>query len=86
MNGKLITGSDVITSLINKSRRDVDSSISLLLDTITEASSNGDTIAYKNAMQSVFTKLVNEGWLKLHHESIASEIPHYSNVLCGWRS
>tara|TARA_R110000824_G_scaffold67836_6_gene175635 strand:- start:1257 stop:12383 length:11127 start_codon:yes stop_codon:yes gene_type:complete len=64
MNGKLITGSDVITSLINKSRRDVDSSISLLLDTITEASSNGDTIAYKNAMQSVFTKLVNEGSIK----------------------
>ena len=61
MNGKFVTGFDVIDSLVNKSRKDIDSSINLLLDNITEASSSGDTIAYKNAMQSVFTQLINEG-------------------------
>ena len=32
-----------------------------------------------------FTNLVNIGWLKLHNESIANEIPHYSNVLKSFR-
>ena len=32
-----------------------------------------------------FTKLYFDGWLKLHHKSIANEIPHYSNVLGGFR-
>ena len=61
MNGKFVTGVDVIDSLVNKSRKDVDSSMMSLIDTITDSSSNGDTIAYKNAMQSLFTQLVNDG-------------------------
>ncbi len=61
MNGKFVTGVDVIDNLVNKSRKDVDSSMMSLIDTITDSSSNGDTIAYKNAMQSLFTQLVNDG-------------------------
>ena len=61
MNGKFVTGVDVIDNLVNKSRKDVDSSMMSLIDTITDSSSNGDTIAYKNAMQSLFTQLVNNG-------------------------
>ncbi len=32
-----------------------------------------------------FTKLYFDGWLKLYHKTIAREIPHYSNVLGGFR-
>lgn len=32
-----------------------------------------------------FTKLYFDGWLKLYHKTIASEIPHYSNVIGGFR-
>ena len=33
----------------------------------------------------LFTKLVDCGWLHLHPVSVASELPHYSNVLNAWR-
>jgi len=33
----------------------------------------------------LFTKLVDCGWLHLHHETVAHEIPHYSNVLGKFR-
>ena len=61
MNGKFVTGIDVYDNLVNKSRKDVDSAMMSLIDTITDSSSNGDTIAYKDAMQSLFTQLINDG-------------------------
>lgn len=33
----------------------------------------------------LFTRLVDSGWLHLHHETVAHEIPHYSNVLGKFR-
>ena len=32
-----------------------------------------------------FTKLVKSNWLSLRDESVATEIPHFSNVLNAWR-
>lgn len=61
MNGKFVTGVDVIDNLVNNSRRDVDSALMSLIDNAAEASSSGNTIAYKNAMQSIFAQLVNDG-------------------------
>ena len=33
----------------------------------------------------LFTRLVEQGWLHLHHETLAHEIPHFSNVLGKFR-
>lgn len=34
----------------------------------------------------LFTRLLEQDWLHLHHETLAHEIPHFSNVLGKWRN
>ena len=69
MNGRIMTGGDIITDLLENRRRDVDSALGSLLDNIVESSA-GDTIQYKNSVQSLFAQMSEQGNVKrLNDES-----------------
>ena len=64
IDGQIKTGGDLITYMQENRRRDIDSTLSSLLDTAADAANSGNTTAYKNALQSFFAQLVNDGSIK----------------------
>ena len=83
MNGKFVTGGDILSDFANNRNYDEESKVSLLLDTIIQASADGKTLEYKNAVQSFFLELINEGAItRLKDESqfgLLEEAFAYSN-------
>ena len=61
---KFVTGGDVLNSLFKQDKETLEDDISNLLDTIQKSSESGNTIAYKNAIQSLFSKLSEDGVIK----------------------
>ena len=61
---KFVTGGDILNDLRKQERATIDDALSQLLDTIETSSEAGNTIAYKNAAQSLFTYLSDKGDIK----------------------
>jgi len=83
MGKSFVTGGDILSDFLENRRNDVDSPLSSLLDSIVNAAEAGNTLQYKNAVQSLFTQLSSEGVIKrLNDESqfgLLEEAFAYSN-------